>query len=161
MIGRNPKWTFVRLALLIIGVIFVFNFVLTRPIRVTGKSMFPTYHDGQINFFNRFAYLVHEPRRGDVVGVRYSGEHIMLLKRIVGLPGEQVAFDQGKIFINGQPLDEPYVKLHCDWTHKPLQLSPKEYYVVGDNRSMGWDEHEHGAADRQRIVGKVLFGGGF
>lgn len=160
MFGRNPRWTFVRLTLLVLSVFVVFNFVLTPPIRVTGRSMLPTYHDGQINFLNRLAYLKHEPRRGDVVGVRYSGEHVMLLKRIVGLPGEEVSFDDGKILINGQPLEEPYLKLNGGWTHKPLHLGPNDYYVVGDNRSMAWDEHEHGAADRRRIVGKVLFGGG-
>ena|SRR5581483_5901073 len=158
--GRKPKWTLARLGLLIISVFIVFNFVLTRPIRVTGRSMLPTYHDGQINFLNRLAYLRHEPQRGDVVGIRYSGEDVMLLKRIVGLPGEQVSFEEGKLFINGQALDEPYMKLHCNWTHKPLKLGPNDYYVVGDNRSMAWDDHEHGAADRRRIVGKVLFGGG-
>lgn len=158
--GRNPKWTFIRLALLIISVFIVFKFVLTPPIRVTGISMFPTYHDGQINFINRLAYLRHEPQRGDVVGVRYSGPTVKLIKRVVGLPGEAVSFDDGKLIINGKPMDEPYVKRPCSWTHKPLQLGPNEYYVVGDNRSMAWDDHEHGAANRQRIVGKVLFGGG-
>ena len=72
--------------------------------------MLPTYHDGQINFLNRLAYLRHEPQRGDVVGIRYSGDSILLLKRIVGLPGEEVSFDEGKLFINGKPLEEPYVK---------------------------------------------------
>lgn len=160
MFGRHPKWTIIRLALLIISVFVIFNFVLTPPKRVTGISMFPTYHDGQINFINRLAYLKHEPQRGDVVGVRYSGPTVMLIKRIVGLPGEVVSFDDGKLYINGKLLDEPYVKQHCSWTYRPLQLGPNEYYVVGDNRSMAWDDHEHGAASRKRIVGKVLFGGG-
>jgi signal peptidase I len=160
VIGRNPKWTLARLAFLIVAVLVIFNFVLTPPIRVTGRSMLPTFHDGQINFLNRLAYVSHDPQRGDVVGLRYSGEHVMLLKRIVGLPGEDVSFENGKLLINGEPLEEPYVKKPWYWTHRPLHLGPNEYYVVGDNRSMSWDDHEHGAAGRQRIVGKVLFGGG-
>ncbi len=159
-IGRNPKWTLVRLAVLILGTVFIFNFVLTPPIRVTGISMQPTFHDGQINFINRLAYIRHEPRRGDVVGVRLSGDHVMYLKRIVGLPGEVIAFANGVILINGQPLAEPYVKWRSDWNHPSLQLRLNEYYVVGDNRSMAFEDHQQGAAYRQRIVGKILFHGG-
>src|SRR5262249_34612085 len=113
-----------------------------------------------INFLNRLAYVRHGPQRGDVVGIRYSGESIMLLKRVVGLPGEEISFNDGTLLVNGEPLDEPYVKSECHWTHKPLRFGPDEYYVVGDNRSMPWDDHEHGAANRRRIVGKVLFGSG-
>lgn len=159
-IGRNPRWTLVRLAVLILGTFVVFNFVLTPPIRVTGISMQPTFRDGQINFINRLAYARHEPRRGDVVGVRLSGDHVMYLKRIVGLPGEVISFYHGVILINDQPLDEPYVKLRSDWEHPPLQLRSNEYYVVGDNRSMAFDDHKQGATDRRRIVGKILFHGG-
>lgn len=159
-IGRNPKWTLVRLAVLILGTVFIFNFVLTPPIRVTGISMQPTFHDGQINFINRLAYTRHEPQRGDVVGVRLSGDHVMYLKRIVGLPGEVISFKDGVILINGQPLTEPYVKWRADWNHPSLQLRLNEYYVVGDNRSMAFDDHKQGAAPRQRIVGKILFHGG-
>jgi len=114
VIGRRPGWTLVRLGLLIIGAFVIFNFVLTPPVRVTGISMLPTYHTGQINFINRIAYLRHEPRRGDVIGVRFSGESRLLMKRIVALPGETIAFSYGFILINGQPLDEHYVKMRSD-----------------------------------------------
>jgi signal peptidase I len=80
----------------------------------------------------------------------------MLCKRIVGLPGETIAFHEGHVELNGEPLDEPYVKRPCNWEHGPERIGPDEYYVVGDNRSMDFDQHTKGKAERIRIVGKVL-----
>ncbi|MDB6124945.1 MAG: signal peptidase [Pedosphaera sp.] len=153
--GRNPKRTAIRLAILIIGTFILFKFVLI-PIRITGISMEPTYHDGRVNFINRLAYRHSDPRRGDVVGIRYSGIHLMLAKRVVGLPGETVAFSNGKLYINGEAMEEPYLKFRSSWTTPEMKLKLNEYFVVGDNRSMPPDAHEHGAAEKKRIVGKVL-----
>jgi signal peptidase I len=162
VIGRRPWLTFVRLAVLITGTWVVFSFVLTPPIRVTGISMLPTYHDGQINFLNRLAYVRHDPQRFDVVGVHFKntdGNRLMFLKRIVGLPGETIAFVDGKLYINDEPMDEPYVKTPWNWNMPPMKLGLDEYYVVGDNRGMAFADHEQGAARRQQIVGRILFRG--
>ena len=159
VIGRKPKWTLVRLAVLLVATWVVFNYVLTRPIRVTGISMEPTYHDGQINIINRLAYLRHEPERGDVVGVSLAGDHALYLKRIVGLPGETVAFVSGKLYINDEPVDEPYVRSQWDWNMPPRRLGFNEYYVVGDNRGMPMVDHTQGVALRNKIVGRVLWRG--
>jgi len=118
--------------------------------------MLPNYPENGINFVNCIAYAFHPPQRGDVVAIRYSGRSIMLCKRIVGLPGEVVGFHHGHIEINGETLDEPYVKRPCTWEHAPERLGPDEYYVVGDNRSMDFEQHTKGIADRSRIVGKIL-----
>jgi len=58
--------------------------------------------------------------------------------------------------INGEVLDEPYEKLSCDWDLPPEKLGPDEYFVVGDNRSMPWQDHKFGKVDRNRIVGKAV-----
>ncbi len=156
LIGRNPKRTLVRIIVLVAVSVVVFNFMLV-PIRVEGGSMLPTYADRSINFVNRLAYLFHEPRRSDVVAIgMLAGEHRMYLKRIVGLPGEAVAFHKGRLYINGQLMDEPYVKLRDNWEHAPEEVGPGHYYVVGDNRGMAWDDHTQGRAARERIVGKVV-----
>lgn len=155
VIGRRPKWTLVRSIVLVAGCFVVFRFILL-PIRISGPSMLPTYHERSVNFVNRLAYLRHEPRRSDVVSIRLAGHSIMFMKRIVGLPGETVAFSRGRLLVNGQVLDEPYVKYPCWWEMPPRKLLPDEYYVVGDNRKMFINDHEHGGITRDRIVGKVL-----
>ncbi len=156
LIGRNPKITLVRLAVLVVGSVILFHFVLLA-IRVEGPSMLPTYRERGVNVVNRLAYLFHEPRRGDVVAIRTTGIHVMYMKRIIGLPGETIAFHQGYVFINGKLLEEPYVKYSCDWEIPEQTLALNEYYVCGDNRSMQERYHEKGIANRNKIEGKVLF----
>ena len=155
VVGRNPRATLVRVAVLIGTCFIVFNFILL-PIRVEGISMLPTYKDRSVNFVNRLAYVWHEPQRGDVVSIRLAGPHVMYMKRIIGLPGETVAFVDGRVLINGEVLDEPYEKTPCDWNCPPVKLGPDEYFVVGDNRTMPSDNHVFGKAGRDRIVGKAL-----
>jgi signal peptidase I len=156
LIGRSPKRTLVRVVVLVIVSAVVFKFAL-QPIRIQGGSMLPTYKDHGIHLVYRLAYLFHEPRRGDVVSIRLlAGEHVMYMKRIVGLPGESVAFHSGRLYINGQPMEEPYVKLRGNWEHEAEEVGPDQFYVVGDNRDMPWADHEKGRAARNRIVGKVI-----
>jgi signal peptidase I len=162
-VGRNPKRTLARAAILAVVSVVVFKFVLL-PVRVEGASMAPTYSDHSVNFVNRLSYLWHPPRRGDVVGIRltppsangWSAPHIMYLKRIIGLPGEAISFVNGRVQVNGQTLDEPYEKGPCDWRMAPVTLGPNEYFFVGDNRTMSKEEHVFGKAERARIVGKAL-----
>jgi len=155
LIGRNPKLTLIRIVALVAGCGVVFTLVLW-PIRVTGISMLPTYPNRSLNLVNRLAYIFHEPQRGDVVSIRLTGPHGMFMKRIIGLPGETVAFENGRVLINGKILDEPYEKYSCDWNSPPVTLAADEYYFVGDNRSMSIEDHEHGVKKRIYIVGKVL-----
>jgi signal peptidase I len=155
ILGRSPRRTLVRVVVLVVTILLVREFALI-PIRIVGPSMMPTYPSGGVNLVNRLAYFRSPPQRGDVVAIRTSGESIMFMKRIVGLPGETVQFHRGRLLINGRELDEPYLKLGCDWESLPKTLGPDRYYVVGDNRSMPEQDHTEGIAVRERIVGKIL-----
>jgi len=155
IIGRRPRFTLVRILVLVVTCFITFKYVLL-PIRIEGISMQPTYRTGQVNCINRLAYLRQEPQRGDIVSVRLAGESVMYMKRIIGLPGETVSFHEGHVFIDGQLLAEPYLKLTCNWEHEPIVCSATQYYVVGDNRSMAFDLHMQGRAERDHIVGKLF-----
>lgn len=157
LIGRQPKYTLVRIVV-VVAVVIVLRMYVFFPIRVDGPSMLPTYGENSVNVVNALAYHRQEPRRGDVVAIRFSGKSIMLMKRVVGLPGETVEFLEGQLVINGKVQAEPYLKYGCNWEFKPehWQLGDDEYYVVGDNRSMPWEDHKQGVARRDRIVGKVM-----
>ena len=178
LIGRRPRFTLVRIIVIVVVSFFVFGFILL-PVRLRGPSMLPTYRSGGINLVNRLAYLRHEPRRGDVVAVRISGEEytagelahdlahfqvdfgrlfrpsVMYMKRIVALPGETFQFSRGQLLINGKPLVEPYRKFPCDWERPPQTLGPHQYFVAGDNRSMRIEDHTLLVVPRERIVGKA------
>jgi signal peptidase I len=165
ILGRDWRVTILRAAIWGIIIVVVWEFILT-PIRVSGISMLPTYHDREINVINHLAYLWHPPQRGDVVAVRVnpngkSGEFkklpdVMYFKRIIGLPGETVAWADGHVLIDGKILDEPYETGHCDWNIPPEKLGPDQYYVVGDNREMPEELHQKGAVHRSQIVGKAM-----
>jgi len=154
-VGRNPKRTLIRAAILAAATLALFKFVLL-PVRVSGGSMEPAYRDGSIHVVNRLAYVFGQPRRGDAVAVRITGEHVMYFKRIVGLPGETVAIQNGVVQINGQPLAEPYVADRDPWNLSPRTLEADEYFVIGDNRGMDQRAHTLGKFKRERLVGKVL-----
>jgi signal peptidase I len=85
------------------------------------------------------------------------------VKRVIGLPGERVAIRNGTVYINGEPLDEPYVRLkRRPWNYpknssEPRELGPNEYFIVGDNRSLGEDYHDFGVVNESRIIGKVIW----
>ena len=156
LVGRNPKRTLLRIVGLVVLCLVTYKFALL-PIRVQGVSMLPTYAENGVNCVNRLAYRFHEPQRGDVVAIRLrAGEHIMFMKRIVGLPGEMVGFHEGHVVVNGQVLDEPYLKRVSDWERPAEKVQADEYFVVGDNRSMLQTEHEFGCAKRSQIVGRVM-----
>jgi signal peptidase I len=156
-IGRNPLFTLVRIAFLVLAVWLTYKFVVV-PIRVQGPSMLPTYADNGVNFVNRLAYRGKNPQRYDVVAIRHSGEHRLLMKRVIGLPGETIEFRSGQVFIDGERLSEPYMKTNFPsfWTIPPRQIQPNHYYVVGDNRTMAEDAHVKGEARRDKIIGKVM-----
>jgi signal peptidase I len=154
--GAKPRRTTLRV-LVMLAVAFVTLRWILIPIRAEGISMRPTYEPGTLHFVNRLAFLGRSPARGEVVAIRLAGPHVVYVKRIVGLPGERLAIVRGEVFVNGVPLEEPYVKLRRPWEVADLTLAPGEYFVVGDNRGMDAGEHDFGRTDASRIVGKVLF----
>ena len=154
--GSHPRAALLRSAALVVAAIVVFGFVL-KPVRLEGISMLPTYKDGDFDFANRLAYLWHEPARGDVVAIRMAGPSVLYVKRIVGLPHETIAIDAGVVLIDGEPLVEPAVVLKAPWTMPAVTLGDREYFVIGDNRSMAMRNHDFGRASRDRIIGKMVF----
>ncbi len=157
LIGRHPKRTLVRLAVLAAAAIVLFGWVLI-PIRAEGISMQPTYEPGSFHFVSRLAFVRRDPARGDVVGIRLAGQHVLYVKRVVGLPGERVRFSDGQVLVNDAPIDEPYVKRrNPSWNLPEARLGANEYFVVGDNREMSIGQHELGKTTRARIVGRVVY----
>ena len=145
-----------RLLIVTVAAILIFSQVLI-PLRIQGQSMEPTYRDGGFTFCWRFRYQWTEPAHGDVVVIRFSGHRVVLLKRVVALAGETVEFRHGVLFVNDQPIDEPYLQTASDWQLPPRVVEPGKIYVVGDNRSVAIERHHFGQVDRQRILGGVVW----
>lgn len=158
MVGGNLRRTLIRAGVLVVLAVLVFRFVLA-PLRLDGTSMEPTFLHGRVSVANRLAYMNEAPSRGDVVAVRMrdTGRSVFLLKRVVGLPGESIGFENGKVTVDGVRLKEDYLGYESDWNRAPVRCEANEYFVVGDNRSMPIGQHTFGRTTSSRIVGKVIF----
>lgn len=152
---RMRRGFFIRLAIVAALAAIVFLFVL-MPCRINGGSMMPTYPEHGFTFCYKLRYLFSKPKRGDVVIIRYR-DKTYFLKRIIGVPGDTVEFRNGELFRNGKPVDEPYLKYVSDWNLPPRKVEPGHYYVVGDNRSQGINEHIFGSVRADRIVGSPIW----
>lgn len=154
--GRNPRRTTVRILVLAAISAVTFTWILI-PVRAEGISMLPTYQSGSFHFVNRLAFMRRAPARGEIVGLRFSGPHVLYIKRIIALPGERVSIVGGIVQVNGRSLNEPYVKNRAPWNIPEVRLGETEYFLVGDNRGMPAEQHDFGRAPRRRIVGRVVF----
>jgi len=150
------KGFFVRIFVIAIGAYLFFSYVCL-PLQIRGSSMEPTYGSRGINFCWQLRYLFSKPKRHDVVVVRFAGNKVMLLKRVVALEGERVEFRNGKLFVNGNPLEERYVRHPCHWNLSPRTVDDQCVYVIGDNRSMPIENHYFGQASMERIMGGPLW----
>jgi len=132
------------------GLLWLVREYAVTPIQIVGRSMFPTFHEGQLAVVNRLAYRVRAPRRGDIVVVKTRNE--LMIKRIVGLPGEEMDILDGVVRVNGCPLEEDYVRLRDHGNVKAGILGPDNYLVIGDNRAGTALAVIHA----RRLLGRVL-----
>jgi signal peptidase I len=162
IVGRNPKVTLIRLLITVVLVFIGFR-ASVQGIRVTGISMAPTFVDGQTKYVNKLSLKFSPPRRGDVMAVQLGGSHVLLLKRVIALPGERIRIDRGQVFIDDEPLPEPYLrspgqglKNPAPWNVPEVLLENDEYYVIGDNRSMPRENHDFGRVKSRKLLGRLF-----
>ena len=155
VVGRSLSATLIRALLLALGLLLTTQYVIS-PVRAYGISMQPTFEPGAWLWLSRLAYLRRAPARGEVVAVNLAGGEAVLVKRVIGLPGERIAITEGQVLVNGVPLDEPYVTERQAWNVAEAHLRADEYYVIGDNRGMPAHLHDFGRAARARIAGRVF-----
>jgi signal peptidase I len=137
--------------------LFLIINVVSERIRVESVSMQPTLFPGDFVIVNKLAYqFSHIPRRGDVIVFKYppDPESIPYIKRVIGLPGDQIHISDGKVYINGQLMMEPYLKvttkLGGDWTVPSDQI-----FVMGDNRNNSSDSRKWGFVPLENIIGRA------
>jgi signal peptidase I len=135
---------------------------LYRPVKVEGTSMMPTLYDRERLFINQFSYKfgIGKIQRGDTV-VFWAPEDIResYIKRVIGLPGDTVAVEDGYVIVNGRKLVENYVppEYRDDRSYPPRVVPPDEYFVLGDHRNSSNDSRAWGFVPRSYIYGKAVF----
>jgi signal peptidase I len=142
--------------LFIAGLLFLAVNLVTARIKVEGSSMEPSMHNGEFVVINRLAYRWTDPQRGEIVVFRYPLDpERRFIKRIIGLPGDNVSVHQGAVYVNGIPLDEPYISAppmyDGEWT-----VEDGRYFVLGDNRNNSSDSQNWGSLASENIIGKAV-----
>jgi len=143
-----------------IGVSAFIIIFLYQPVRVEGTSMLPNLEDQDRLFINKMAFRVGKVERGDVVVFQYPRDHTKsYIKRVIGLPGDRVAIDHGRVVVNGVVLREPYVpsRFTDDRSQPAMTIPANEFFVMGDHRSISSDSRDFGPVARDLIYGKAAF----
>lgn len=131
------------------------NFATGR-FRVEGDSMQPNIHPNEYVLVDKISYRLGQPARGDIVVFNYPlATERDFIKRIIGLPGDQVEVLRGVVSVNGQPLNEPYIAAQPIYEGSWV-MGPDEYFVLGDNRNSSSDSHSWGPLDGKYLIGRAV-----
>jgi signal peptidase I len=130
-----------------------------RTPQVSGLSMAPHITSGEVVLINTIAYRMHAPARGDIIAFHHDGPTPeTYIKRIIGLPGDRVRIERGKVYVNGTPLDEPYVRFPDERSFAEVTVPAGSLYVLGDNRADSDDSRFWGFVPQNAVLGKAVAG---
>ena len=133
----------------------VVHLFLAQATVVFGQSMEPNLHPHQRLIVDKVSYRLHAPQRNDIVVIDLPSMEELLVKRIVAMPGEVVEIRSGVVYVNGQPIAEPFPHDTSPIEMAPMTLGPLAYFVLGDNRSNSNDSRAFGPVTLDQILGRV------
>lgn len=145
-----------------IGTYFAVSRYFLQSVEVVGISMVPTLHEKSHYLLNRWTFHNREPHHNDVVVIRDPGDHGFSVKRVVAVAGESILFKDGKVFVNGKELEEPYLLpgthtfFYAAAHEQFITCGKDQYFVLGDNRPVSIDSRTYGPVSRRDVLGLVM-----
>ncbi|MCF6094344.1 signal peptidase I [Microaerobacter geothermalis] len=161
---KNEVWEWVKaLAFAVVLAILIRSF-LFAPFVVDGESMMPTLKDRERLIVNKFIYLIGEPKKGDII-VFHATPEKDYIKRVIALGGETVEVRNDQLYVNGEPVDEPYLEpekkqarldgFPLTGDFGPVFVPEGSIFVMGDNRRNSKDSRMIGPIPKERVVGRA------
>lgn len=157
--GRSLKRFILELLEIIViaGGLFLAVNMATARVRVESISMEPNLHEGQFVVVNRLAYRWANPEHGDIIVFHFpNNPKKRYIKRIIGIGGDLVSANSGQVYVNGIPLDEPYLASVPNYEGE-WKVGPEEVFVLGDNRNNSNDSKNWGLLELDAVIGKAIF----
>lgn len=152
--------------IVVVGAIFALIYLFVAQFhKVSGNSMVPTFQSGDFLITEKVNYRLGSPKRGDIIVLKNPRDESQdFIKRVIGLPGDNVKIEGGSVFINGQLLSEQYLPNNT-LTHpgafltegNTIKVGTNQYFVLGDNRNHSSDSRDWGGVTKKEIVGKAFF----
>lgn len=166
--GKNEAWEWIKALAIAVILAVVIRYFLFAPIVVDGLSMMPTLHDHNRMVVNKISYTIGEPDYFDIV-VFEATEDKDYIKRIIGLPGDHVAYKDDILYVNGEPIEEFYLEdykkefqdglLTYDFTLEEVtglgKVPEGELFVLGDNRRFSKDSRIIGTVPMEKVIGEA------
>lgn len=151
-----------KFAAISLAIVVPFRLWVAQPFIVSGASMEPSFENGDYLIIDELSYKFKEPKRDDVVVIRLKNSPVFYIKRIIGLPHENIEIKNGAVYIadgkNKQELklDETFLKEEKTYPESFFELKDNEYLVLGDNRTKSLDGRQFGPITKNNIIGKVF-----
>ncbi|PSB02052.1 signal peptidase I [Merismopedia glauca] len=167
--STGKGWQKIQENLQIIGIALLLALVIrtfiAEPRFIPSDSMFPTLQVGDRLVVEKISYHFHPPERGDIVvfdppetlQIQGYAKDQAFIKRVIGLPGEELKITGGKVYLNNQPLSETYIAEPPKYTLAPQIVPPGKVFVMGDNRNNSNDSHVWGFLPQKNIIGRAVF----
>lgn len=159
----QSAWENVKIAAIALVLALLIRGFVAEPRFIPSSSMVPTLRIGDRLIVEKVSYRQHEPRFGDIV-VFQPPEPLLqqgyqsnqaFIKRVIGLPGQTVEVKQGRVWIDGRALNEPYIAAPPTYTMAPIAVAPGMVFVMGDNRNNSNDSHVWGLLPQKNIIGRA------
>lgn len=166
--AKSESWEWLKAVIIALILAFVIRYFLFAPIVVDGESMMPTLQNKDRLIVNKIGYTVGEPDRFDII-VFHATEDKDYIKRVIGLPGDSIYYENDVLYINGEPIKEPYLDEYKETAYSlPLTgdftledatshtVVPEGHlFVLGDNRQHSRDSRHIGFVPYERVVGSA------
>lgn len=164
---KQEAWEWIKALLLALAIVFIIRGFLFEPFKVQGPSMEPNFYQSERVIVNKIVYTFGKPKHGDVV-VFHANAQDDYIKRVIGLPGDKVMVDGDQVYVNGELIDEPYLKEALENAQRegrpynfagfPESVVPEgKLFVLGDHRPVSKDSRDPsvGFIDEKNVVGRA------